>query len=478
MSILRRVFSEYDNWKGDFLYYITQFMPHGRTDEDKIKVLFGYLMSTHRKWNIQSQSKSTTKARVCIEEGEKKLQVQLWPDAVEIFTKAIMHAEIDSYELVLGYTKRCVALCNSGMYINALPDIERALIINCSNNELDSLTTTQLECLDIIEYVICHGNVEALDHAHKCEIDDISKKSPSKPPQINSPKIQKSDTILFKYDKKFGRYAVAERNILAGEVLVTYRIYATVISSYFRHRYCWNCYKKTWAGIACLQCVNVIYCDETCRDTAWREYHEIECSVICAVSCRELFSLDLIALRLTMKAYKEAGTLENLQRKIHEIDQKRDPITKCLTSDILESTNYASVYSLSRNARFNAMSAVRAVAILCSLAATTNIFGEKINDLETLSKNKYATFIGGLIKRNLGICMVNSTKLTMDRSIGINLDPHQNMFVHSENPNAVMTTSSGGTLTLTAIQNIQKGEKIFLRCDPEFSYNRYGKRII
>ncbi|KAK0168121.1 hypothetical protein PV327_001953 [Microctonus hyperodae] len=416
MHILGRVFAEYDEWKQGILQYTEQRSFRAYTDEQKVRIVLEYLMFTKRKLNIQYQSKSMTKAGEYIEKGEKLLQVQLCSDAVEIFTKAIMHAEIDSYELVLGYTKRSVALCQGGMYRNAQSDLERALIINRSSNELGSLFTYQMEYLTIIENEISHGNVESLPN----------------PPQINSQMQMSWDSIFFKNNKTLGPHAVATRLIQVGEIL-------------------------------------------TCRDRAWQDHHDIECSVICAISGQEQHSLDLLALRLTVKAYKEAGTLEKLQEKVNEIDQIRDRVLKCNTHGLFDPTKYASVYSLLRNTNHYYITAVRAFAILCSLAATTNILGEKIKHLKTLSKNKYATFIGGLIKRNFEICLANSTKLTLDDDIGLVLDPCWSMFLHSDNP-SVTNFSSGGTSTLIAIEDIRKGDKILLRSDPGFVYNIYGKR--
>ncbi|KAK0073715.1 hypothetical protein PV326_013140, partial [Microctonus aethiopoides] len=237
-----------------------------------------------------------------------------------------------------------------------------------------------------------------------------------------------------------------------------------------------------WAGIACHKCVDVIYCDENCRNKAWQEYHDIECSVISAISSEELNSLDSLTLRLTVKAYKEAGTLEKLQEKIHKIDKIDDPLIKCLTDNVFDSANYASVYSLSRQTEDLFMNTVRASVILYSLAATTNIFGEKINDFGELSKNKYAAFIGGLIKTNFEISLMNSTKLTLDGDTGLIVDSFWSMLNHSCDP-TVINFASGDISALIAFQRIlegeqriQEGEQIFLSYGPEFIYDKRDKR--
>ncbi|KAK0168127.1 hypothetical protein PV327_001958 [Microctonus hyperodae] len=505
MNFLGQIFSRYNEWRKHFLCHTEPLIALAKTDEDKINVVLEYLVSTGRILNIQNQNKNTTKAREYIEEGEQKLEVQLWSDAVRIFTKAIMHAEINSNELARGYINRSVALCKSGKYENALSDIERASKMNCNDNEKALLFTTRAKCLHAIENIMDPEHVKAFEDANQwngnsnnvdiSEIHNISfelldDSSGAEPPRfeydsndfLREPlkdnlliSIEAWNTVQLKCSKKFGRHVVAKRNIEPGEALSVYKAYTAVIDYSYRHIYCWNCCKQTWSGVACHQCVNVIYCDENCRDKAWREHHDIECPVISTISSKELNSYDLLALRLTVKACKEAGTLENLEEKIHQIEGTHGSVHKRLTNNVFEPTLYASVYSLRRNTQEFFVGTERASVILYSLAATTNLFGEKISDLRWLIKNKYAAFIGGLIKRNYEISLINSNKLSYNGDVGLVLDSFWPLFNHRPTP-TVINFASGKTSYLIAFQRISKGQQIFLSCEPEFIYDKYGKR--
>ncbi|KAK0173177.1 hypothetical protein PV328_006415 [Microctonus aethiopoides] len=504
MNILDQVLSRSDDWKEHFICLTSSRISYVKTDEEKVKIALQYLTSAETKLNIQKQIKSTTKAREYIKEGEQKLETSSWPDSVEIFTKVVMHAEINSNELAQAYANRSAALYIGGLYENALTDIERALKIGYSDNEKTKLYVRRAKCLFALKNTMSPEIEEALADAHKWlgkmndadkeRMKDILNEFPKnssaievpyhkydynqllpKPPQDN-PKIPGvSDAVELKYSKEFGRHVVATKNIKAGETIMVRRAYATVINARFRHKYCWYCCKQLWTGIACHKCVDVIYCDENCRNKAWQEYHDIECSVISAISSEELNSLDSLTLRLTVKAYKEAGTLEKLQEKINKIDKIDDPLIKCLTDNVFDSANYASVYSLSRQTEDLFMNTVRASVILYSLAATTNIFGEKINDFGELSKNKYAAFIGGLIKTNFEISLMNSTKLTLDGDTGLIVDSFWSMLNHSCDP-TVINFASGDISALIAFQRIQEGEQIFLSYGPEFIYDKRDKR--
>ncbi|KAK0073783.1 hypothetical protein PV326_013066, partial [Microctonus aethiopoides] len=278
------------------------------------------------------------------------------------------------------------------------------------------------------------------------------------PPQDN-PKIPgASGAIELKYSDKFGRHVVATRDINAGEIIMVHTSYATVIDSKYSHKNCWYCCKRAWSGIPCHKCVEVIYCNETCRDKAWSEHHEIECKVMSVITRENVDLYDLLALRLTVKAYKEAGSLKKLQEKIQKIDAIDDPILKCFTNNRFDYTKYESVYSLWRHNTIDFETALRLSLILHSLAATSNIFGEKILNFKQLLNNEEATFIGTLILVNLEIVLMNAAKLSGDNNAGFALDPLWSLFNHSCDPETINFTS-GNMMSLTAFQRLEKGQQ-------------------
>ncbi|KAK0074143.1 hypothetical protein PV326_012692, partial [Microctonus aethiopoides] len=289
------------------------------------------------------------------------------------------------------------------------------------------------------------------------------------PPQDN-PKIPgASGAIELKYSDKFGRHIVATRDINAGETIMVHTSYATVIDSKFSHKYCWNCCKRAWSGIPCHKCVEVIYCNETCRDKAWSEHHEIECEVM-SVLTRERTNLhDLLALRLTLKAYKESGSLKKLQEKIREIDAIKDPILKFFTNNRFDHTKYESVYSLWRDRKSGFHTALKVSVILYSLTATTDIVGEKILNFKQLLNNEGATFIGRLILVNLEIASMNAAKLSVDDNAGYALDPLWSLFNHSCDPETINFTS-GNIMSLTAFQRLEKGQQVSINYGRAFFY--------
>lgn len=89
-----------------------------------------------------------------------------------------------------------------------------------------------------------------------------------------------SPSIKFEYSNEDGRYAVAEKSIKAGEIIINERPHCSVLLEDFTKTHCQNCFKRTVAPIACPTCSNVIFCSSNCLDVAMKSYHKIECGIL------------------------------------------------------------------------------------------------------------------------------------------------------------------------------------------------------
>lgn len=86
-----------------------------------------------------------------------------------------------------------------------------------------------------------------------------------------------SDACDAVYDPLLGRYIVAKRDILPGEVILSEKPYASVLLSESRLDHCAHCYKFTLAPIPCPSCCHSLYCSSECRNFAYKLYHRLEC---------------------------------------------------------------------------------------------------------------------------------------------------------------------------------------------------------
>jgi len=86
-----------------------------------------------------------------------------------------------------------------------------------------------------------------------------------------------SDACDVAYDALPGRYIVAKRDILPGEIILNEKPYASIMLADSRLDHCSHCYKFTLAPIPCPSCCHCLYCSEECRSLAYKLYHRVEC---------------------------------------------------------------------------------------------------------------------------------------------------------------------------------------------------------
>ncbi|KAK0173170.1 hypothetical protein PV328_006408 [Microctonus aethiopoides] len=467
-----------------------------KNDEERVKIALQYLSRNENPIDYSHkpilQCKSATIASEHIEKGNNAYQSLSWCDSFELYTKAVSYAEINSKELARAYGNRSAVLYEWGLYDDSLIDIERALKIGYNDDTKAKLYTRRAKCIYALEKKMTPEVIKAIADARKwlekmnsikkkllmnildefpknlsikkvSTKGDFSKLMPKIP--NDNPKIPGvSGAVTLNYSQEYGRHVVATKDINVGEVIMVQKFYLNFIMADSYYQNCANCCKFVFAGIPCHQCVNVIYCDENCRDEHWREYHDIECSVISAM-IGNVISQNILTLRLTVKAYKEAGTFEKLQENIRKIDEINDPILKLFTNDVFDPTKFASVYSLWKPATISFQDALMSALILYSLAATTEIFGKKITTFKQLLKNKWAKFMSGLIMTNHRIISMNAARL--NGTDILNVDPFWCLFNHSCDP-SMLGMVSGNISASIAVQRIKKGEQIFTSYDPEF----------
>jgi len=95
--------------------------------------------------------------------------------------------------------------------------------------------------------------------------------------QRNSRFESLSDACDVANDPSAGRYIVAKRDILPGEIVLCEKPYASIMLAGSRFDHCSHCYKTTLAPLPCLSCHHHLYCSTECRSLAYKLYHRVEC---------------------------------------------------------------------------------------------------------------------------------------------------------------------------------------------------------
>ncbi|XP_008560866.2 SET and MYND domain-containing protein 4 [Microplitis demolitor] len=395
-------------------------------------------------------------------------------DIPELYSKAIAFAPLGSHELARAYSDRSVALFNKGYYEDCLKDIERASQIGYPNELKTELYTRQAKALWAIKPIMRPEVQKAITKA-QCWMSEIDETSQQKiktslslllknyslnasfthydfskflppTPQDNPQIVGASSAIELKYSENYGRHIVATKDIKVGEVVFVQKAYALINSRHLWYSYCWYCSKRTWSSVSCETCVHVIYCNEDCRDKAWNEYHDMECKIISLLlSMGQCEWLDLMAVRITIKAIKEAGSLQALKNNLAKINEMSDSIEKVLTHGLHDRSEYFTVYSLVHDVSFREKSEVEglllsSVYILHSFASSS-----------TLSM----PFI--------------------DMKRGDSLGSFASFFNHSCFSN-VCPAHYGNIMTFRVTRQVKKGEQLFISYGPNFDELPTAKR--
>lgn len=336
-------------------------------NEDRIKYAFRYIYQHDVLPVMVCLRKTLTKANELLHAGNNSSD-KPWKLAYELYTEAIVSAPIDSAQLSMAYGCRAGILSNAGYYEDALLDIERAFKIGYPDSIMASMyglraicfaalkgkTSPEVEHDMALAYKLLDKMIDShrlgtkvlldgfrkrtfIESAVKIDYNEFMPDASGDNPII----LRATEAIEFKYTKRSGRQVFATRDIPAGEALITQNVYASIphyisqISEDIRQesceekiylKYCWYCTKRVWSGVPCNHCIYVIYCDEECRDVAWTEYHDIECNVISIMRCAKMESPWPMALRMTIKAFKEAGSFQALKEKIQQIDSNTGKI--------------------------------------------------------------------------------------------------------------------------------------------------------
>lgn len=268
------------------------------------------------------------------------------------YSKSIAYAPIDSDDLVFAYGNRSALLHRMEKHEDSILDIDRALEINKLDIGLRfKLLCRKVECLAALGSLesqtiyneavllvpkILHSNRNAknvLENINNAEaaianLNQICKPTDKETPEhvslLQKVQVQNPfDSVAVQYNERFGRHLVATKNIKPGEIIFVEEPWVGCINNSKGHIYCGHCFTKTWASIPCDFCNWCMFCSKRCKDLAWMNYHDTECSVISYLTSNEhLIDYPLqLTLRSLIKGVKESGGITNFTTEIESVNE-------------------------------------------------------------------------------------------------------------------------------------------------------------
>ncbi|CAD6219145.1 GSCOCG00004825001-RA-CDS [Cotesia congregata] len=290
-------------------------------------------------------------------------------------------------------------------------------------------------------------------------IEDDKKKS-----SFNSSKI----SLNYFYD--LGYHLVAEEDIKAGELLLVDQIFEKVIKCNERYLRCWNCTKFCWSCVPCHKCANVIFCSIPCRKAASIK-HQTECQIISVLLNHRNFynEQSLLSLRLFIRALDEFNDLENLHSCVERIKtESKSPELVIGGIDPNEAIQYRHFYRMSRDPmdkKSKDKHSFASVYYTYCLAATTEIFGKKIEDFKELISHPFVSFVAELLFHHAMLIDTHMIPLRQRtlcdnaRIYGGAIIPSVSLCGNDDHPNSYQFFNQD-KIVLTSMVNIKKGEII------------------
>lgn len=299
------------------------------------------------------------------EEGNKKFQEKDYMGATVLYSKGVSHSRPNTEDISLCYANRSAALFHLGQYETCLQDIIRAQMHGYPERLQPKMMLRKAECLvtlgrlqeagqtisdlesnlaasqsKIIQRTLCHLKMKVR------EKETLTETSPAAPTKAfenmdlrekNEQISSATSSVSLCIDPLKGRYLIATKDILPGELLVREDAFVSVLNpgemsplcygldGKWNTRvtngdlYCHRCLKHTLATVPCDGCSYAKYCSQECMQQAWDLYHSIECSLGGLLLTLGVFCH--IALRSTLLArFEDVGKV--IRRLCGDISNK------------------------------------------------------------------------------------------------------------------------------------------------------------
>lgn len=277
------------------------------------------------------------------EDGNRSFMSCQYYKAVQEYTESIVYAVDSSEELALAYANRSAALFNLEKFEECIRDIDRALSLKYPDRLKTKVYERKGLCLTKLGRSGADSSFEeALTWVDKTNLSgakmdkrrsELNKliltpntvaERPKNAVKFSLPEISTtnseipcaSDGVAIKYSEKFGRHLVATREIKPGELLILEKPYCLRLIPKNLHKYCSYCLRVSWDLIPCKRCVHVAFCSDACKDKAWDDYHEVECSIVGLLLEFKFNNVVAISVRTVIMATKKGMNLNEVKEEL------------------------------------------------------------------------------------------------------------------------------------------------------------------
>ncbi|XP_077285330.1 SET and MYND domain containing, class 4, member 4 [Arctopsyche grandis] len=407
--------------------------------------------------------------------------------AIHNYNLAVKYAETPKL-VSLAFANRSAALFSLSKYKECLVDIERALASGYDDDLKPKLVKRKSACEE----------AAATETPLQFDLEQARRRMFSLPKKSLESVPCASAALEIGHIPSMGRCVVAAEDISPGQVLVVEEPYLTLLlEPYFLER-CYSCCKLNDAMIPCELCHYVMFCDEACRAKSWSCSHKFECSIMPLLISMKFTKLELLSLKMLIRARCDHSTWNDLFDTIREAEDQTDPTLKGFVNvegrPMYDSNNYATIHMLETNIHKRSVSdfynrSITSAVLLYMLKEYTSFFADCPNsdgDILSLETDEYIWLAGGLMLHHN---MTSASNMHSIEAITENKD-HKflkscnfssgaygflSLLNHSCSPN-VDRVVNNTTITLMALRPIKKGQQIFDNYGFHHAMSRYETR--
>ncbi|XP_015522321.1 SET and MYND domain-containing protein 4 [Neodiprion lecontei] len=309
--------------------------------------------------------------------------------------------------------------------------------------------------------------------------------APSPSPKKSLPKLSGnqnpdypafSDAVDFKDSgSSVGRYAVAKREILPGDVLAAEKPHSAVLLPEFRLSHCHLCFARVVAPVpaSCNTCTIIVYCSPKCRNRDVKA-HALECPLLLAL----YVSSASVTCFLALKSVVQIPLNELLKMKDSlnaEIKPYKGDDYRCLHGLVTHGDERTADDLFHR---------AYMAGWLLRLLKRSSYFPKEVNTPDSADSqlSPEEIFVGGLILHNIQLLQFNAHEIselvrpkgaiTLDKAksifIGGGVYPTVALLNHSCNP-SVIRYFVGTTMVVRALRTIRPGEEVSENYGPIFT---------
>lgn len=390
--------------------------------------------------------------------------------AWQYYNLALLHAPIDSEHYALALSNRSAAFLSMKKHKECLKDIEKVFSIKCPGKLKGKLLKRQKMCNDALG-----ENITVPLPASCLEMkEDYFSMKEAKDPRI----VCASSKLEVVFSEDMGRHVIAKEDIKVGEVLAQEEPYLVLLQKSQFLFSCNYCLSRDLNLHPCDKCCFVLYCSETCKEKAWKEYHEIECPLMPMLIRMEFTKLELLALRTVIRARTDHSDWNSLFKTIEEAEANADTEyrghVKIDGKWIFDSQYYPSIHTLATNIEKRSVSdifqkSVTAAVLLKLLMDKTKFLKSEDDEERENIKNCVAgTLLLHVMTSPTNMHGIASNLETKDGSHVDELSlasgsyAFHSLLNHSCAPNIVRFSSLGsGTMNMFALRPIKKGQQVF-----------------